>query len=328
MEPIMGTKVSGSIHMMSEIRLLGLNDQSIVETYLTRYPVEVSEFTFTNLFMWRKSRPIYIAQSDGSLVFLVDSGKPQSTAKIVFGPILGHRSPLDAVAGLGVEIAGFVRIPETTARVLQAAGLHVEEDRDNDDYVYRVHDLADLSGRRFHKKRNLVKQCLQAHDCSYEPISEALVSECLNMQDRWCEARQCGHDAGLCTEYVAVKECFAHWQAFALFGAAVRIDAKIQAFALGEKLRPGTAVCHFEKAMPGYVGLSQLINQWFARETLRGFEFENREQDLGIPGLRQAKESYFPDHMVHKFRAWFPGTSPDAVHPIEPHECGKHEKEG
>ena len=74
----------------------------------------------------------------------------------------------------------------------------------------------------------------------------------------------------------------------------------IQAFALGERLNKSTAVWHFEKALPEINGLSQLVNQWFAKECLAEFEFVNREQDLGIPGLRQAKESYYPDHLVEK----------------------------
>jgi hypothetical protein len=77
----------------------------------------------------------------------------------------------------------------------------------------------------------------------------------------------------------------------------------MQAITIGERLNDSTAVVHFEKAMPGYDGLYQLINQWFCRYGLTEFEFVNREQDLGIPGLRKAKESYHPHHMVEKYVA-------------------------
>jgi hypothetical protein len=200
----------------------------------------------------------------------------------------------------------------------------VAPDRDNADYVYRVKELAELAGRRFHKKRNLIKQCLAAYRCEYEPMTPELLGECSSMQDRWCKERQCGHDPGLCKEYVAINEMFRLFEELQLMGGAIRVDGEIQAYAVGEELRQGTAVCHFEKAMPGFRGLGQLINQWFARYTLKGFEFENREQDLGIPGLRQAKESYYPHHMVEKFSAWFSAYRPLAALPIEPRECERH----
>ena len=79
------------------------------------------------------------------------------------------------------------------------------------------------------------------------------------------------------------------------------VDGKIQAFAIGERLNPTTAVVHFEKANPELRGMYQLINHWFARNELSEYPYVNREQDLGIEGLRKAKESYHPYHMVRKF---------------------------
>jgi hypothetical protein len=99
---------------------------------------------------------------------------------------------------------------------------------------------------------------------------------------------------------------FAYYNELGLTGGAIRVNGEIQAFTVGEQLAPGAAVCHFEKAMPGVQGLGQLINQWFAKYSLTGFEFVNREQDLGIAGLRQAKKSYYPFKMVDKYTITFP----------------------
>jgi len=308
---------------MATIRPLELSDHSLVTRYLQRYPPEISEQTFTNLFVWRSSRPVWLAEVENSVVFIADSHGNGSTTKVILGPPLGEASPLTVAEALGIDLGGFVRIPEETANTLRDAGMNVEADRDNWDYVYGVSDLADLKGRRYHKKRNLIKQCLAVYRCEYEPITPELVSECLDMQERWCEARECGKDPGLCNEYVAIRETFANYESLRLIGGSIRINGKIQAYALGEELNPGTAVCHFEKAMPGIQGLSQLINQWFAMHGLSQFEFVNREQDLGIPGLRQAKESYYPHHMVHKFNASL--RAGDSMMPslMNPHECGK-----
>lgn len=309
---------------MGKIRRLDLSDRSIVEAYFRRYKPEISEFTFTNLFVWRLARPIFFAEVEGSIVFMVNAGQDDSGAKVVFGYPLGKESPLAVARALDVSVAGFVRIPENTADTLREQGLHVEADRDNWDYVYRVADLAQLAGRRFHKKRNLVKKCLSEYTCRYESITAALIDECLDMQDRWCKARRCGHDPSLCSEYVAIRDTFAHFEDLELIGGAIRIDGVIQAYTVGQELTSGTAVCHFEKAMPGFRGLGQLINQWFAMYSLSDFEFENREQDLGIPGLRQAKKSYYAHHMVEKYSAWFPSAILQRPSVIEPHECDKH----
>lgn len=309
---------------MSTIRPLELSDRATVQTYLNSHPPEISELTFANLFVWRASRPVFIAEVEDSLVFTTSTRQDGSGDHFVLGHPIGRASPSDVADSLNVKIEGFVRIPESTAQTLQDVGLLVESDRDNSDYVYRVSDLADLAGRRFHKKRNLIKQCLTAYACQYEPITPEVIAECSDMQDRWCHTRQCKQDPGLCSEYVAIRDMFHHYEELHLIGGAIRVDGIIRAYAVGEELKPRTAVCHFEKAMPEFRGLGQLINQWFAKHALVNFEFENREQDLGIPGLRQAKTSYHPDHMVNKFNAWF---SPDASQlplPVEPRECEKH----
>jgi hypothetical protein len=309
---------------MTTIRPLELGDRELITSYLQRYPPEVSELSFTNLFVWRNSRPVWIAATENSIALIANAEADDPTARVILGPPLSEASPLAVLEALDIALEGFVRIPEETADALRKAGLHVEADRDNWDYVYGIDDLAGLRGRRYHKKRNLIKQCLAVYRCVYEPVTSERIAECLDMQDRWCEVRECGKDPGLCNEYVAIRETFAQYEALCLIGGLIRVNGEVQAYALGEALNPGTAVCHFEKAMPGMRGLSQLINQWFAMHTLSGFRFVNREQDLGIPGLRQAKESYYPHHMVRKFNASSKGA--DAIIPslMNPHECAKH----
>jgi hypothetical protein len=121
------------------------------------------------------------------------------------------------------------------------------------------------------------------------------------MQQYWCSLRSCDTEPGLCDEYAAILSMFDNFAELDLVGGAIRVDGEIQAFAIAEQLCPEMAVCHFEKALPGVQGLGQLINQWFALYGLASFTFVNREQDLGVPGLRQAKESYHPHHLIEKY---------------------------
>jgi uncharacterized protein len=284
---------------MADPKLLDLNDRDFVTDYLRRYPPTISEHTFTNLLVWRNMRPIWFFTAAESLVFLAPSSS--GAGRDVFGPVAGPLPLRDAIAAAGPDVHGAVRISENATAQLPGNAFDLLPDEDDADYVYLVSDLAELHGERYHKKRNLIQQCLESYPCRYEELTPALVPECAEMQRRWCQTRNCDVDPGLCHEAVAVATLFRHYQELNLIGGVIRIGGVVQAFAVGEALSPGTAVCHFEKAMPDFHGLSQVINCWFAKFALAGFEFVNREQDLGVPGLRQAKQSYHPHHMVRKF---------------------------
>jgi hypothetical protein len=297
---------------------LDLAARPLIAERLRQHPPEVSELTFTNLFVWRKSRPVHYLCLGESLVLLVPGSSREDWWAM--GGAIGPQPAWPELRRAVPNLRGLVRLPESRVAALQADGLTCREDPDQADYVYRAEDLAELKGEKYHKKRNLVRQCLDAHECHYEPITAANRDECRDMQARWCDARNCAIDPGLCREYDAIREAFAHYDALELAGGAIRVNGKIEAYALGEALAPGVAVCHFEKAMPGVHGLGQLINQWFVQNALRGFDYVNREQDLGIPGLRQAKQSYHPHHRVRKFVAEVPTAS---TAPDDPRACDR-----
>jgi len=288
------------------LRPPSLDDRLSVTEYLRRFPPEISELTFTNLYAWRHTRPVWTDSFKESLLFFAET----KMGLVLLGNPAGPVSLSEVLSEYGSRISGVDRFPrEKLTDVPLPPEAMVVEDRDNADYVYRREDLATLAGRHFTRKRNHINQCLAAYNCRYEMITPETVQECLAMQDRWCAARDCKTEPGLCGEYQAIEETMHHYAEFGLTGGAIRIEGTIEAFTVGEPLNPSTAVCHFEKAMPRFNGLAQLINHWFARNNLADFAYVNREQDLGIPGLRKAKESYFPDHMVEKVRIIMSGSS-------------------
>jgi hypothetical protein len=308
---------------MPDIRPLSLTDRSLIRNFLSRQPPLVSELTFTNLFIWRHSRPVLWTVLENSLLFFVETASSDNRL-IMLGPPVGDISMPDVFTRFGRRLAGAIRLSEDTIAPLRKAGYVVEEDRDNADYIYRQSDLAELAGRRYAKKRNKIKQCMQNYTCRYESLTAANLAECRNMQTRWCQTRECGHDPGLCNENMAIDEIFSHYSALDyLIGGTIRVDGTIQAYTIGEQLHAGTAVCHFEKAMPAIPGLGQLMNQWFARYDLQQFELINREQDLGIPGLRQAKESYYPHHLVNKYTLFL--AEPFTLEPARTGRCASED---
>ncbi len=277
---------------------LTLATRPLVHGLLQRHPPAISELTFTNLFAWRRTRPVWFSVIEETLLFwIAEKGGNEPT--VLFGPPVGPL-PIEEAAKLS-PVSRMVRIPAAEAERLQQAGYAVEADRDNADYVYRTSDLANLAGRKYAKKRNHVKNCLAQYRCEYEPFSAAIIAECLAMQSQWCEMKECAINLELAGEDAAIRETLDHFEEFGCLGGAIRVDGKIAAYAVAEPLDPETAVWHFEKAMPDINGLGQLVTHWFAKEALSGFVYVNREQDLGIPGLRQAKESYYPDHLVEKY---------------------------
>jgi hypothetical protein len=314
-----------SLHPMPDIRPLTLADKNLVTDFLHRHPPEISEYTFTNLFIWQPTRPIWLTKIDNSLIFLVQTEVQNKPSYLLFGPPIGDISLQSIVEELGGKLAGAIRIPQNKAATFKEAGFAVFEDQDNADYVYNVADLAELAGRRYAKKRNKIKQCVQNYDCEYVPMTPVLIAECESMQHNWCKARDCGRNPGLCNEANAIAEVFAHFNDFGLLGGAIRVNGAIQAFAIAEELHPGTAVWHFEKAMADIPGLGQLINQWFAKYGLSEFQHVNREQDLGIAGLRQAKRSYFPHHMVDKFSVAISASQPFTIPSIKAKGCASEE---
>lgn len=282
---------------------LDINTRPLVMDYLRRFPVEVSELTFTNLFVWRHWKPIWIAETQNTLILLCDD---HEGGKSVIGPPLGGNPDPFLLRAEIPGLSSYVRIPAGTAGFLEKAGLAVSPDANNSDYVYRTADLAELKGEKYHKKRNLVSQCLDKYNCKYLPLTTEYIPDCIGALDQWCFERMENLSPELCAEYKALREMFENYDRLQLRGGIILVNGCLQAFAVAEQLSPGTAVWHFEKAAPAVKGLGQVINQWFAANALNDFEYVNREQDLGLPGLRQAKQSYCPHHLVDKFTAVFP----------------------
>lgn len=286
---------------MIALKQLTIDDKPKIQSYLQKYAQYISELTFTNLFVWRHSRPIWTAEVNESLVCLIADNYDQKPGKIILGGPIGLADPEDIFRQLDTPITGAIRVPETARSAFLNAGFPLRFDRDNADYVYRVSDLAELAGRKFSKKRNHITQCLNSYSCIYEPITKETTQECMALQNRWCRLRGCHENFELCNEYLAIRELFDHYEILGVTGGAIRVNDRIQAFAIAEQLLPDTAVWHFEKAMPEINGLGQLINHWFAKYSLAAFTLVNREQDIGNAGLRQAKESYYPYYMVPKY---------------------------
>jgi hypothetical protein len=284
-------------------RNLTLDDKPILDRLLEDMQPQISELTFTNLFVWNGSELVQLSRV-GETVLL--QRRRFRDGKTFMLPPLGKQSLTSILktlrtVNLNYQAPPLYGVTLEQSQDLNGMGIRVEPDRDDWDYVYLTSDLADLPGDKYHPKRNFIARCLSKHKCKYVSIGPSEINDCLQLQTQWCDLRTCNMVPGLEAENTAVKTTFKHFESLGVTGGAVYVEDKLEAFTLAEPLNKDTAVIHFEKANPEIEGLYQLINQWFSQNALRNFKFVNREQDLGISGLRKAKESYHPHYMVEKY---------------------------
>lgn len=289
---------------MSDFRPIDIADRETFTHFLAEDPPETSELTFTNLFMWRhRYRPCWRIWNDCLLIVF------EPCEQTCYGlPPVGPGNKSEALDFLIDYLAAFVEAPQVrkvgktfVERYVNPSVYEVTADPDNDDYVYLADDLISLKGNKFHRKKNHVNKFMKNYDFSYRPLDAEIVALSLELQENWCEVRDCGENPSLMAEDMAVYEALKHYDILGFKGGAILIDSRVEAFSLGEMLNPDTAVIHIEKANPDIPGLYAAINQMFCQNAFSDALYINREQDLGLDGLRKAKQSYNPDHMVEKF---------------------------
>ncbi|WP_455283210.1 DUF2156 domain-containing protein [[Eubacterium] cellulosolvens] len=283
-----------------EKREISINDKDLLKQKLFKLQPQISEYTFTNLWIWRQHRPVYLSQLNKTVLIF----RKNLDGQIYLLPPVGEKVSLlvfEKMRSKGIkDLNGLYGFSKEEANKFKEKGLIVIEDRNNWDYVYSVKELISLEGTKYRKKRQNIHQCLSDHECVYKSITSQIIKECLELQNDWCNLRYCISDPGLMSEDWAIKEILTNFDKLSVFGGAIYIDGRIEAFTIAERLNSNSAVIHFEKANHNIRGLYQLINQWFCKHSLQDYEYVNREQDLGIQGLRRAKQEYYPHHMVEK----------------------------
>ena len=261
---------------------------------------QASAYSFANIWGWA---PYYGLEwrFDGTLCWI----RQNRPVPCYWAPV----GPWDAVARWRdcPEMAAgsrFIRVPRNLCEqwsIDLGDKLEIVEERDQWDYLYLASELSTLSGRRFHKKKNLLSQFQKQYVYAYRSLSAECVETVLNMQTEWCRWRDCEQSEALQAENDAVARVLVHWNDIpGLCGGIIRIDGVPVAYTLAEPMNATTLVIHFEKAANGIKGAYQAINYLFCNDVGKNFLYINREQDLGDEGLRRAKLSYNPADFFRK----------------------------
>ena len=177
------------------------------------------------------------------------------------------------------------------------------ESRDDFEYLYLTEKLKNLSGKKFHSKRNHISAFSKAHEWSYETLTPEILPEVFKMADRWTKEMKMLTDdpKSIEVENAALKEYLPQMQKLNLRGGCIRVNGEIIAFTFGSPINSKVFDIHVEKALPEFRTAYSLINREFIANELCDFEYVNREDDMGLEGLRKAKLSYRPDILLKKY---------------------------
>lgn len=293
-----------------EFAPISLAMRSELHPWFQRLEAGLSEFTFANIWLFRHTygyqvsrfaQGVYIltGAKHGKPFFSTPWGLPDKEALADLFARHGYLKNLNAEQAqtLGPQLAEW--------------GYELREDRDNWDYLYDSHEMATLDGKKFHKKRNHVHQFHAQYPSGFEgrdmDLSDRDTEAALDLLERWQSLREDRSD------YLPSHDAVLHRGELELVGRIWTHDGRTIAFAQGEATQRGGAfTIHFEKADSEYKGVYQAVFLDWAQSLRLTWPLINREQDLGEPGLRQAKETYRPVDYVRKFQVW-PAGAPSTV---------------
>ncbi|MGI6668928.1 MAG: DUF2156 domain-containing protein [Acetivibrionales bacterium] len=295
-----------------EFSEITLGSKAEFDHYISLHNPQISELTFTNFFTWRHFyRFRYSVISDLLCVISVPCrGEP--FAMMPLGDVNGENFS-EAYSRLKKyfdEKGWRLVFRKITARETEffkervASEASIVYDRDNSDYLYRTDDLINLRGKKFDGKRNHINKFKKLYTYEYVPLGYQLLDECVRIMEQWCADKDCECRNGEYCERKANLELLENFGALDYKGALVKVDGVYEAFTAGEMLNENTAVIHVEKARSSVKGLYAFINQQFAEKEWPGTTYINREQDLGLEGMRKAKLSYHPVRLIEKYTVY------------------------
>ena len=286
-----------------------LEDKAPYESILMNCPERGCEYSFSNLFLWGRQE---IAFVENCVVFF-----SHFFGRSVYPYPLGtgdKKAALEAILadsrqrGIPCRITGMTEADRQELEDLFPGLFSIRPARDSFDYVYTVDALADLKGKKLQKKRNHVNRFRTEHpEYRVEPICCENVARIQHMVNDWYVSRKLSDPEGdYFLESLAMAKAFRHYDALNMEGIALLEGDRVLAVTMGSIMAPDMMDVHFEKAVEDVPGTYNTVNAEFARHIRLKFpevRFLNREDDMGLEGLRTAKLSYLPDHMIEKYQA-------------------------
>lgn len=295
--------------MQIDFKPITIDDKEVITSFTLPSPLRNCDLAFSNMCSWR-----FLYQSEYAVYknfllirFYIEE---KNKKRIAYMRPIGSGDFRDALLQLEEDswqhghpllMLGVTPISKDLLEEAFPGEFSYIPERDYFDYIYLREDLATLKGKKFQAKRNHVNKFKKQYAYEYEPLTAELVPECFEFEAKWYKANRTDDDQEeLTDERKSMIFALNHFKELNLLGGAIRIDHKLVAFTFGSPINQDTFGVHVEKADTDYDGAYSIINQEFASHIPEQYVYVNREEDLGIPGLRKAKLSYNPTILLPK----------------------------
>jgi uncharacterized protein len=292
---------------MSEFSFLGfsfsplkLEDSKILTDFLKQYPQPLTGYSFAALAAWEPFYRYHWTFPEPENLLISCTLDPDANPHLMQPIGLLSTDVAQAILKNAAALSYPLRIIGVSNQFLKekhdfTGSFTVWEDRSVSNYLYSASALAKLAGRKYSKKRNLLSQAESLYGWSCQPLTSELTKGCFAVLESIINEEHPVLEGMSKRELAALEYALRHFDDLHQQGLLIFVDEKPVAFSIYEAISPDTVAVHFERALRSYKGLYQVINYETAKVVAaQGFEFINREEDLGDPGLRDAKMSYHP----------------------------------
>lgn len=295
---------------MINFRNIVLNDKNLYNEHSYADKSRGCQYSFSNLFMWGLQGIAYVHEHvvlysrfdcHCFYPFPIGTGDKKHVLDAIFTDAKER--------GLCPCLTSLNETDKNTLETLYPNQFYFHADRSNYDYVYDIHDLADLKGRKLHRKRNHLKHFKKNHpDYKVTPITMENMDRIRTFVTEWYQLKlENNPDGDYHLEQEALEKAFTYYDVLEMDGLLLEENDEILGFTMASPMSPDTFDVHYEKARGDIDGAYTTINSEFAnyiRNKYPHIKYLDREEDMGIPGLRKAKMSYFPHHLVKKYKAF------------------------
>ena len=284
-----------------------LEDKEIIQKYTLHGASQICDLSFANLYGWSDRYQTSWAIVADSLAIRFQPATHNHPAYLM--PVCGCTKEFKTVIHQLIQISldnGFplilMGISPTCRDIIDQFSEGTFEyihDMGAEDYVYLREKMVSLSGKHLQPKRNHINKFEKLYpEYQFEEITDANLEECLALGQDWLEHKEV--DSSRLAEQKMIEKCLRHREELGLLTGALRVDGKIIAFTFGSPINQDTFDIHVEKADISYEGAFAMINREFAKRIPEQYTYINREEDLGLEGLRKSKLSYKPELMLIK----------------------------
>lgn len=263
-----------------------------------------ADYCFGSIAMWSDAYGVRLTFSDDFAVVLTETGGDSYLFPVGSGDterIINEMIDSSKVRSVPFKMNSVTNTEREWLEANMPGRFNFTPTPNTFDYIYFQTDLANLEGKKYHQKRNHISYFEKNNEYVFEKITEQNYEDCLKLNYEWCRKYGVCETRSVVNERCAARMAFDNFSAFGLSGGIVKVNGEPIAYSVGEPLCDDVYVVHLEKSFSEIRGAYPIINREMAKNICGGFKLINREEDMGIEGLRKAKLSYYPCIILEKF---------------------------